>query len=774
MSRRPTSVVQFAVSASSGQLVEPPAEIRNNGFATGTRPPAQWINYMFANIAQWVDRSRSASRSRWSRGTIALNLIACAVDSLSDDRYFANPVRRLVALEDTGLNQILTSVRGDSWTALPMEPSASIGAPLCVCATNDGWLVGGTLPAVTDGGIWSTLYAPNASSAITNPVNNWTIHTLPATTTEIRAIACRPTGTGAGDAVASTQTKIIFRSGPTAWSNASLATAVSGNVLDVCDVSTAWLAVTSNGQVYRVSTPSGTWSVVTTLPAAPWRLATNGTGLVVAWRYDASSSDDWYVSTDYGLSWSVLAPPFEISNARRVRFVDGTWFCGSSDFPYLSESNDLAQWNRIAVPIIDGANHRVDDIALIDEALVAVGQGHWLTSARGELVAQGPWSPGSQALPIADAGYLYGRAIDSTAPSNGNVLTWDSGLSKWKPGAGGGGSLPAGTNGGVLAYAAGAWASTGAGTERQILTSAGAIAPAWGVDVLPLTQRAIDGLGTSVTTCAVLAHDLSGGGGGAGIGARCELQARNAASTLVAAAAVDGVLTDATGGAEIGALDVSARSSGSLARVARFASTGLRLDWAARAITVLSFGGTDLDVWRVDGSSRWAFGSTDATNCGGLILYTPSTADVAVYRGATVHWQVDSSGATTIGTTSHATTLRGSALTIGLSTVVAVYQGGARVPETTISSSTTLDASHEVVFVDTTGGAVTLTLPAGASGRVLAMQRIAGANNVVIQRAGADTLRVGGTGGLTSWTINDEARHGLIYRSGGTEWVAEA
>jgi len=293
--------------------------------------------------------------------------------------------------------------------------------------------------------------------------------------------------------------------------------------------------------------------------------------------------------------------------------------------------------------------------------------------------------------------------------------------------------------------------------------------------VLPLTQRAIDGLGTSVTVCATIAHDLAAGGGGAGIGARCELQARNSASALVAAAAVDGVLADATGGAEVGALDVRVRSGGSLASVARFAPTGLRLDWVARAITVLaSFGGTELDVWRVDGSSRWAFGSTDATNCGGLRLYTPSTADVAVYRGATAHWQVDSSGATTIGTTSHSTSLRGSSLTIGLTTVVAVYQGGARVPERTVSTSTTLDAQDEVVFVDTTSAAVTLTLPAGASGRVLAVQRIAGTNDVVIQRAGSDTIRAGGSGALTSWTIVDGARHGLIFRSGGTEWVAEA
>ena len=335
---------------------------------------------------------------------------------------------------------------------------------------------------------------------------------------------------------------------------------------------------------------------------------------------------------------------------------------------------------------------------------------------------------------------LFGKDLKSTttAPTDGQVLRYVAADDAWSPGTVSGGSLPAGvlgsilahdgaawaaraigTNGhvlrvvsgepqwsaltaadvgaiaapgspaagGVLAYASGAWASTAAGTERQLLTSAGSGAPTWGVDVLPLTQRAIDGLGTSVTVCATIAHDLAAGGGGAGIGARCELQARNSASALVAAAAIDGVLTTATGGSEVGALDLYVRSGGALVRFARFAPGGN---------------------------------------------------------------------------------------TLGVTTSVTQYQGGARVPERTLTTSTTLDERDEIVFVDTTSGAVTLTLPAGASGRVLAVQRIAGANNVVISRAGSDTIRAGGTGALTSWTISDDSRHGVIYRSAASEWVAES
>lgn len=354
--------------------------------------------------------------------------------------------------------------------------------------------------------------------------------------------------------------------------------------------------------------------------------------------------------------------------------------------------------------------------------------------------------------------------------------------------------LPAGTNGGVLAYAAGNWASTAAGTAGFVLTSNGASAATWGSIVFPLTQRATDTATTAVTTCATATHDLSSGVGAAGIGVRVDWRACNGAGDIASLAALDAVAVDVSADAERGVVDVMlAAGLGALtARSARFwpsgialggataavaSDAGVSLSWSSRSIVVRDSGNTSwLDVWRVDGSSRWVFGSSDATNSGGVVLLAPASgADIALRRGSTDHVAINSTGALTLGTTTHTTTLRGSALTIGLTSVVAVYQGGARVPEATVSATTTLDASHEVVFVDSTAGAVTLTLPAGAAGRVIAIQRVAGANNVIVQRAASpDTIRAASTGGLTSWTINDDARHGLIFRSANTEWVAEA
>ena len=191
----------------------------------------------------------------------------------------------------------------------------------------------------------------------------------------------------------------------------------------------------------------------------------------------------------------------------------------------------------------------------------------------------------------------------------------------------------------------------------------------------------------AASVAATFAHTLSSGTAAAGIAVRTSYAAQNASGTQVDAAAIDGVLTTATAGSEVGTLDLYVRSGGALVRFARFTP-------------------------------------------GGNVL--------------------------------------------GVTGTVTQYQGGARVPERTVSTNTTLDASDEVIFVDTTAGAVTLTLPAGASGRPFIIQRVAGTNNVIVQRTGGDTIRAGGSSGLTSWTISDGARHGLVYRSGGTEWAAEA
>lgn len=295
------------------------------------------------------------------------------------------------------------------------------------------------------------------------------------------------------------------------------------------------------------------------------------------------------------------------------------------------------------------------------------------------------------------------KLIDGTSyliATGGIVITTQSNGSIVISSSAGSSGLPAGTNGGVLAYSGSNWVSTNSGSIFQPLVSSGSGKPFYSNRVVPLQ------IGTDT------------------------------------------------------ALD---------------ADMGLGFSSTYRSIAVRDSGGASwLDIWRYDGSNYWVYGTSNASYSGGTVIVVPSTGEYYVTRGSSNHIGINGSGVLTLGTTLHSTVLRGLSLTVGLTTVVTQYQGGARIPEATISSDTTLDTSHEMVFVDTIASVVTASLPAGTSGRIISIQRITGSNDLVIVRAGSDTIRAGGSSGLTEWKISDNGRHGLIFRNSATEWVAES
>lgn len=262
--------------------------------------------------------------------------------------------------------------------------------------------------------------------------------------------------------------------------------------------------------------------------------------------------------------------------------------------------------------------------------------------------------------------------------------------------------LPAGTNGGVLVYAGGSWASSLAGTARQVLTSNGAASASWSQFVLPL------GIGSSITTA--LPSDAA-----------------------------------------------------------------LGFQWAVRSIVIRSALDAEwVDIWRVDGSAYWQFGTDNATYSSGTMILGPTTGEILLRRGVVNHVKVATDGALSVGSVSYPTAVVGSTLTVGDTGVVSLYQGGARIPERTLTTDTSLTTQDEVVFVSTVSGAVVLTLPTGTGGRVLTVQRITGSHILVLSRSGTDTIWQNSSGSQLLWTIKDDSRHSLIFRSGGSEWIAES
>lgn len=205
------------------------------------------------------------------------------------------------------------------------------------------------------------------------------------------------------------------------------------------------------------------------------------------------------------------------------------------------------------------------------------------------------------------------------------------------------GALPSGADGAVLARVGGAWTASAAGTARQILASAGTGAPTWGVDTLPLTQRAIDGASSAVSVCATIAHDLSTGGGAAGIGARCVLRARNSESALTDAAAIDGVLTTATGGAEVGALAISTRTGGALTeRLRVHGAGGVTVGTTASLTSGVGLSNTGALWGRNAADSAWQ--SLIAVTSGVVVVGDTNNAGVVVKVGAFSVYQISTAG----------------------------------------------------------------------------------------------------------------------------------
>ena len=94
---------------------------------------------------------------------------------------------------------------------------------------------------------------------------------------------------------------------------------------------------------------------------------------------------------------------------------------------------------------------------------------------------------------------------------------------------------------------------------------------------------------------------------------------------------------------------------------------------------------------------------------------------------------------------------------------------------TAITSDTTLTAAHDTVQVDTTGGAVTLTLPASdatMSGRVLTIMDTGGncgASNITINPATGTGHTISG---YASLVVNHDNAMVSLYSNGSGKWFA--
>ena len=520
MGARPDIVQLWGNAAASGALVQPPTGVAAAGFATADQPPAQWFNWNFANYAAWIDYLRGANPEHWTRtawGTSPATFdsgtaLFLAVDTETQDATGA-AFRYLIAGQETDTPNtaaLRTSKRGNEWVRRTNVTATATAVPSALAyadnpASSGRWLLGCNDASIN----YCTVDAGGGTGPVGSGSGSWSVATTPGGMTSVVAFAVKETTkifavTNDGG-VQSTDHGVT-------WTNyaGTSGTARSGNGSDACYTGNAFLFVTTDGQIYKSSTVGGVFAYVTDLGAsATWRLAADGEGGVLAYRANNGSTLDLFWSDDDGDTWETITPTTGFQRIQRIRHHEGTWLACSTVAPFLWSSNDHETWRKLRMPV--GSDAALYDLAWDGGAWVAAGNGFVLQCPRGHDPgdADGVWTPGSTATRLVDAAYIRGVEVDSTAPTNGQVLAYDSTAGRWEPTALTG-SSPTTTPGDLIVRGASADERLAIGTVGKYLRSDGS-APGWqGIAVADVTAErtavADTGWTDAVTGTATAAH----------------------------------------------------------------------------------------------------------------------------------------------------------------------------------------------------------------------------------------------------------------------------
>lgn len=491
---RPGYLQRWAYNAGAGLVVQPPDGVAGAGYPTGYRPPAEWFNWCFANWAEWIRFLRGANYEHWTRASWGTSpatfdtgsplFLAVDPDTIESADMTGAAFRYVIAGQETNTpntTALRVSRRGGDWVRRTNVTAGATDLPTALAHAPNGsgsgrWLLGLDNATIH----YCTVDAGGATGPVGSGSGNWSTATTPGGMTDVVAFA--PKNEAAIFALTNDGGAVSTDHGVT-WSayDGTSGTARSGIGSDCVWTGSAFLFVTTDGQIYASSTVGGTFVYKTDLGAtATWRLATDGNGGVLAYRANSGSTLDIFWSADSGGTWETITPTSGFQRIQRIRHHDGTWLACSTVAPFLWSSNDHENWIRLRMPV-SGSDLSLYDLAWDGGAWVVAGNGWVLQCPRGHDPgdADAPWSPGSGSAPLVDAGYLRGREVAATAPTNGQVLTWNNTSGVWEPAtpSGGGTSSPLTTNGDLWMYST-TDARLAIGSTSQVLTVVAGL-PAW-------------------------------------------------------------------------------------------------------------------------------------------------------------------------------------------------------------------------------------------------------------------------------------------------------
>jgi len=488
----------------TADLVEPDSAHAADGFVEEEAPPAQWINYLLHYQLAWCDYLRGPGWGAWTRedhgSSTDLTAVAGAAVDVDDSRASSQRVRYAIVGAQSGpAPHIVTSKNGRAWTDRGV-PTAFSGDLRGIAYGADRWILWGT----GAGEVWTTPAdtGSNNSAVRTGTAAHWSTLTA-ASVCEVGGAAWNG-GTSiylVDRVTGGTITVVYTTNSGSSWSTRTVSIGASINYgADIVydDSRSRYTISTASGAIGHYTPSTGLSSgLVATLSGvaadvdARLRVGGPDTGrTLLAWasyRHDgttALTATQLWRSTDGGSSWSAITLPAAMRASggaaivTDVQHVDGAWIATTSAAPYLWRSDDDGQnWERVPLPVAEESSWALHRAVYADGQILATGLTWAVTSARASATSPGTWTSREPSY-LADAGYLRGRAISTTAPADGEVLVWDAGTSRWVPGSAGSAS-PTTTRGDLIVRGASADQRLALGASSTLLVSDGTDA-VWG------------------------------------------------------------------------------------------------------------------------------------------------------------------------------------------------------------------------------------------------------------------------------------------------------
>lgn len=464
MAERPTRRPRFGYDAPSGRMLEPLAGVAAAGFAPGQRPPAEWINYLLHFTTAWCDYLSGPGWGAWGRTThggsapVFTAVAGLAVDA-DDTRAAGGRYRYILAGTKAGPTPILAVSRtGREWVKRS-APSAMTVMSGCA-VVGDRVLCWGTSTGPSYKLWYTDPDTPSVASAISaDDATQW-VEATDLAGDLVKGLAWN----GAGEAwcVAGSSPDTIYLARSTddgeTWPYAiGFDPGVTSGAINT-DI--AWdetrgryLIATDEGDVIAwdpnalVGTALDVLSGIAT--TASVRLRAGG-GTCLAWASvdragSALGASQLWRSDDGGETWAAVTLPSAIgATLTDVAYADGVWVATTTAAPYLWRSDDAgATWERVQLPLDESSSWALHRAVYADGAVTASGLTWTVATTRATGLAPDAtrvYSPEPGYL--ADAGYLRGRRIAATAPTDGQVLVWDATGGLWVPETAAGGDVP--------------------------------------------------------------------------------------------------------------------------------------------------------------------------------------------------------------------------------------------------------------------------------------------------------------------------------------------